>query len=63
MTVATVQPIGHDSQMPVSSKVRDRTKASATRSSRSVNVEAMNGPIFPAPRRTPSATIFEATIT
>ena len=58
-----VQPTGQDIQMPVvPSAVRERISASATRSSRSVNVAAMNCFIRPAPRSTPSATILAETM-
>ena len=56
-TMAIVQPMGHDSQMPVvPSAVRESVSASTTRSTRSVNVATMNCFISPAPRRMPSDT-------
>ena len=56
-TIAIVQPMGQEIQMPVvPSAVRESSSASATRSTRSVNVAIMNFFIRPAPRRIPSET-------
>ena len=50
-TIETAQPMGHEIQMPVvPSAVRESSSASATRSTRSVNVATMNCFISPAPR-------------
>ena len=51
-----LQPTGHAHQMPVAPMAAERTKASATRSVRSVKVETMNCFIIDEPRSTPSAT-------
>ena len=48
-TIAIVQPMGQEIQMPVvPSAVRESSSASATRSTRSVNVATMNCFISPA---------------
>lgn len=61
--VAIVQPMGHASQIPVvPSAVFDNTAASATRRVKSLKVVTINFFIMPAPRKTPSATSFAATI-
>ena len=62
IAVATHQPIGQASHIPVEpSAVPDNTTASATLSKRSVNVDAINCFIRPEPRSTPSATSFADT--
>ena len=54
--MAAVQLMGQASQIPVAPRpVRDRTRASVTRRIRSVKVAAMNRPMLPVPRSTPSA--------
>ena len=60
----TVQPKGQDSQMPsLDCMAMEKTKASATRSTRSVMVEKVKANTAPAPRSTPSAWSFNSATT
>ena len=55
--MATVHPMGHESQIPVlDPSIPDRMNARITRRIRSVNVAIIKGTIAAEPRSTPSAT-------
>ena len=59
----STQPTGQLSHTPVTPSMAENTKASTTRSTRSVMVEAMKSFIREAPRSTPSLMSFMAMTT
>ena len=60
-SAATTYPVPSRAVVEKKLSSADSTTASTTRRIRSVNVETMNFPITPAPRRMPSATSFAET--